>query len=609
MKGLSVFLLLIPILTFAQKGNVINLDTVLKGKDVHLFNWKYKLGDSLDWAKADFDDTSWETAISTNDLANTPEIAKNRKIIWLRKRLSTGSTLDKQVILRVFQSGASEVYLDGKLLHQLGVVSTNPDSVKSYDPVFRLLSLPLSFNKEQVLAIRFASKPMIYPIYSPQKSWINIWVSKLEDISDGFIFNYLVKSSARISVVIGVFSILFILFFSFFIFNPSEKINLYFSIYTLCSLLSDFIDYKSDSDSGYRDLDYRYLSLPVIFRIISWLFGLYYVYYICKIKIDKLFFSIVVLGIILMPIDILISSFILGIFGLFINIVALFIAIKGFKNKIEGFPIFFVGLFLVSIHYILSFLSDNNILVTPILSYRMPYGGLILPVTIAIYLGYLFNLSNQKLRLKLAEVQHLTTEKHRIATDMHDDIGSDLSALNIKTERIRQKVKAGQLPIAELDNLIDASRTVTKKVREVIWTINARHDSLESIVNYFDVYAEGFFEPTNVVVSTILPLVIPYVVINGESRKVLLMCFKETLNNVLKHAKASDLKIAFLTEHHALTISIQDNGVGFDTSALTASTTNGNGLANLQERMAGIGGKCVIQTSGKGTLVVLSFPL
>ena len=135
MKGLSVFLLLIPILTFAQKGNVINLDTVLKGKDVHLFNWKYKLGDSLDWAKADFDDTSWETAISTNDLANTPEIAKNRKIVWLRKRLSTGSTLNKQVILRVFQSGASEVYLDGKLLHQLGVVSTNPDSVESYDPV------------------------------------------------------------------------------------------------------------------------------------------------------------------------------------------------------------------------------------------------------------------------------------------------------------------------------------------------------------------------------------------------------------------------------------------------------------------------------------------
>ena len=77
--------------------------------------------------------------------------------------------------------------------------------------------------------------------------------------------------------------------------------------------------------------------------------------------------------------------------------------------------------------------------------------------------------------------------------DMHDDIGSDLSALNIKTERIRQKVKAGQLPIAELDNLLDASRTVTKKVREVIWTINARHDSLESIVNYFDDLGKGLW--------------------------------------------------------------------------------------------------------------------
>ena len=220
-----------------------------------------------------------------------------------------------------------------------------------------------------------------------------------------------------------------------------------------------------------------------------------------------------------------------------------------------------------------------------------------------------FAFTNYSLNNKSKEVQQLSTEKHRIASDMHDDIGSDLSALNIKTERIRQKVKAGQQPIAELDNLIDASRAVTKKVREVIWTINARHDSLVSIINYFDVYVEGFFEPTNIVVRTSLPTAIPEVIINGESRKVLLLCFKETLNNVLKHAKASELTIAFTTENHTLTVYVQDNGVGFDPSVLTASTMNGNGLRNLQERMAGIGGKCTIQTSEKGTVVVLSLPV
>ena len=210
---------------------------------------------------------------------------------------------------------------------------------------------------------------------------------------------------------------------------------------------------------------------------------------------------------------------------------------------------------------------------------------------------------------KQKQKDELFHQKIRIATDMHDDIGSDLSALSMKAERIRQKVTGDKKTMLELDNLVNSSRDVAKKVREVIWTINARHDTLSSIIHYFDTYADDLFEPTDIVVRTSIPSNIPDIVINGESRKVLLMCFKETLNNVLKHAKASELTIAFIMDNDALKVSIQDNGVGFDPSVLTASTTNGNGLVNLQERMLGIGGKCVIETSGKGTLVVLSLPI
>ena len=232
-----------------------------------------------------------------------------------------------------------------------------------------------------------------------------------------------------------------------------------------------------------------------------------------------------------------------------------------------------------------------------------------LPMGVLLPLARDFAYTSRSLQFKSNEVQQLSTEKHRIAADMHDDIGSDLSALNMQVERIRQKVKTGKQPLTELDNLVDSSRDIAKKVREVIWTINARHDTLSSIIHYFDTYADDLFEPTDIVVRTSIPSNIPDIVINGESRKVLLMCFKETLNNVIKHAKASELTTAFAFDNQTLTVSIQDNGVGFDPSLLMASTTNGNGLVNLQERMLGIGGKCVIETSGKGTLVVLSLPI
>lgn len=186
---------------------------------------------------------------------------------------------------------------------------------------------------------------------------------------------------------------------------------------------------------------------------------------------------------------------------------------------------------------------------------------------------------------------------------------SGRSALNLKMETIRQKVKAGIQPTLEIDNLVDFSRDIAKKVREVIWTINMRHDSLSSIIHYFDVYVDDFFEQTDINVRISLPSNIPITDIQGENRKVLLMCFKESLNNVLKHAKANELKITFTTNNSLFSISIQDNGVGFDPILLRGSTTDGNGLMNMQERMTGIGGQCRIETSPRGTLVVLSLPI
>jgi signal transduction histidine kinase len=92
------------------------------------------------------------------------------------------------------------------------------------------------------------------------------------------------------------------------------------------------------------------------------------------------------------------------------------------------------------------------------------------------------------------------------------------------------------------------------------------------------------------------------IVISSQIRHNICMAVKEALHNVIKHAKASEVAIRITFENSLLTISVEDNGCGFDTS----QRISGAGLMNLRQRMKDIGGTCVIEsTLGKGTTVCL----
>ena len=88
--------------------------------------WKFKAGDNLDWANPDFDASSWRSINLFTDLNNVRDILPKNGIVWFRIQLKTDRTLlNRQLVMRIYQSGASEVYLEGKLIHRLGIVSAN----------------------------------------------------------------------------------------------------------------------------------------------------------------------------------------------------------------------------------------------------------------------------------------------------------------------------------------------------------------------------------------------------------------------------------------------------------------------------------------------------
>jgi len=103
-----------------------------------------------------------------------------------------------------------------------------------------------------------------------------------------------------------------------------------------------------------------------------------------------------------------------------------------------------------------------------------------------------------------------------------------------------------------------------------------------------------------------IPVTLPAVIFEGRVRHDLFLAVKETLNNVARHAQASEVEFRIAASETAMEIVIADNGKGFDSS----TSNQGNGLKNLRDRLAKLGGSCVVESRpGNGTIVRMRLPL
>ncbi len=622
MKYLFI-LLLFPLSLFAQKKPIFKIDSMTIEGIILDKDWIWHTGDNPEWAKADFDDSNWESIKPYQSFFDSPQL-DNAERGWFRIHIDVDSMLLNKPLMPVFYTiGASEIYLNEKLVKKVGIVSKNPNIEKTFTtPIGLPFIIVFSKHKANVIAIRYSLThgnfyfpKFAYTKYSP----IFISLQDAQMAHDAQMA--LIKQLVYFVILMGFFFGLAFTHFSFYYYLPIQKANLLFGLAMLVKGIAFLTDYFLITDlisvSGYtiliiiRCIAFSSHSLLLVLAIHSYL----------KQKLTNGFWVIVSILVCVfafqftdintkLELSIYEYSFAIP------NLYYLFILRRTIKaGNNDGLMIYYTGI-ICFIGLVLRPTTDTLLLFGINYPWIPLMGDALLYLTyFSITLGMSLTLARDfaktdtSLQVKEKEVQQLSNEKLRIAADMHDDIGSDLSALNLKAGMIRQKVKSGKQPISEIDNLVDFTRDIAKKVREVIWTVNARHDSLSSVVNYFDTYADDFFEPTNITVRTSLPKDIPQIDINGENRKMLLMCFKEALNNVLKHAKANELNISFTTDNALFTISIQDNGVGFNPVLLRGSTAESNGLMNMQERMTGIGGQCRIQTSPQGTVVVFSLPI
>jgi signal transduction histidine kinase len=226
---------------------------------------------------------------------------------------------------------------------------------------------------------------------------------------------------------------------------------------------------------------------------------------------------------------------------------------------------------------------------------------IIILISVMVIGGLLINRYRVMNRSKrLLEIEKV---RNNIARDLHDDMGSALSSINILSQ-VALVEKNGNTQ-SYLQRIGEQSARMMEDMGDMVWSINPRNDSINQLLIRMREFASEIFELKNIEYQ-FSEKGTENLILNADQRKNLFLIFKETVNNAAKYSQASKIEINLLRQNHSLVMSIKDNGQGFDEQTIKA----GNGLRNLRERAKEINGTLELRSAiGKGTEVVLEVPI
>ncbi len=227
-------------------------------------------------------------------------------------------------------------------------------------------------------------------------------------------------------------------------------------------------------------------------------------------------------------------------------------------------------------------------------------------------------ISRRRVRLKLEQLERqraLERERARIARDIHDDLGASLTRISMLSQSVRSEIEGQPEAAEDVDRIYSTARELTRAMDEIVWAVNPKHDTLDSLVTYLGRFAQQFLSAASIRCRLDVPVQLPACALTAEVRHNVFLAFKEALHNVLKHAHATEVRVSLEVHPEGFVLVAADNGRGFDpqaTQGLARSTGDGtrllagNGLQNMKKRLEEIGGRCEWDSApGEGTRVKL----
>ncbi len=205
---------------------------------------------------------------------------------------------------------------------------------------------------------------------------------------------------------------------------------------------------------------------------------------------------------------------------------------------------------------------------------------------------------------KLLAVEKL---RNSVARDLHDDMGSTLSTINILSSMAKSKMQTDAVKAAEyISKITDNSQRMMEAMDDIVWSIKPSNDSMHKIVARMREFATNVLESKEMELDFAADDSILEVKLNMQARRDLFLIFKEAVNNAAKYSAADKVRIRLQQEQKKLLLLVEDNGRGFDADA----ADEGNGLGNMQKRADSLQGTISIRSApGQGTSMRLLIPL
>ena len=211
-------------------------------------------------------------------------------------------------------------------------------------------------------------------------------------------------------------------------------------------------------------------------------------------------------------------------------------------------------------------------------------------------------------RYRINQLKALLRIRTKISRDLHDDVGSTLSGIGLLSEVAIQQVRSGKVPdaLTSLHRINNNSEETLEKMADIVWAINPQNDSFEKVINRLKSYAKATAEPIGIQLHFDLEKDLQRFDMDMQRRSNVYLICKEAINNAIKYSECRNLCFGVRQENHQLSVSIMDDGKGFNAEC----EFEGNGLKNMKSRAAEIKARLNVNSEkDQGTHVNLSLKI
>ncbi len=579
-------------------------------------------------------DSLFSPSVQPHAKINTPFVSKAIQVkgIWLYSEWENLTDKDQQYYFYLGTFPHTSVFLFNESTNKLEYQYLK-DSVKNNNSFI----FPITFKSQSSYKLWFYVSGHYKPISKLLFFIANESRAKTEEtvfkLLHGGVDSYWFYR-LPLYILLGVLLCMMLFSAANFTLNRSS-VFLYYFCYLLFTFLYFFIRYHDGFNTTYhffRLEPYRDITWQALSYLFYFLFAIHFVdYKRLSPVVYKLVMSVIILIILYIVIDLWlywnylyeIRNKSYNIFRIVMSPIAIFIIIRALTVKdtlskilAAGSLFMVVGATITMILALFCYPSAN-----PWLHFHMLYmqAGIVFEVLcFSTGLSYMVKLREQEKaqienqlqkERETREIERLQTrietqesERKRVASELHDDLGAGLSTIRLLSELALQNRENQK----EIKRISELSNDLVDSMRQIIWSMNPESSSLTDFVHYVKLYASEVLEINGTTFNFKVKHDIPDYTLNPEQRRNLFLIIKESLHNSIKHARAKETVLIYEKTENGHRLSIRDNGMGF--SEQDIQTKKGNGLSNLQKRAIKINSRVNIQSEpGKGTVVIIDF--